>query len=230
MSGIHPSAFIGPDVTIGTGVTIGPFASVTGPCRIGDGAWIGPHTAIGGPPGMRDVPHPPADVGGGAGVIIGAGTVVRELVSVNQGSQRPTTIGPDCYVMEGSYVPHDAVLGAGTTVSPGVLIGGHCWIGDGVNLGMGAALHQFGIVGAFAMVGMQAVVTRPIPPFSVSYGVPARVAGANKVGLERRGVDPARIEVWDLELQAGGVAGLDGPAELAAHVRAYQAQLPVTGV
>lgn len=230
MSSIHPAAFIGPDVTIGVDVTIGPFASITGPCRIGDGAWIGPHTSIGSPSEIRGGPHPAIDVGGGAGVVIGDRTVLREFVTVNQGSEQATTIGSDCYIMDGAHIPHDAVIGDRATIAPNVLIAGHCWFGEGVNLGLGSVFHQFSVVGAFAMVGMQAAITKPIPPFSVAYGIPARVAGANKVGLARQGVGPALIDAWDAELKAGGVPGLDGPSELAAHVRDYQAQLPATGV
>lgn len=227
---IHPSAFIGPNVTLGVDVTIGPFASVTGPCRIGDGAWIGPHTSIGSPSEIRGGPHPPIEVGGGAGVVIGDRTVLREFVTVNQGSEQATVIGDDCYLMDGVHIPHDAVVGDRSTMAPNVVIAGHCWIGEGVNLGLGAVFHQFSVVGAFAMVGMQAVVTRSIPPFALAYGIPARVAGANKVGLARQGVEAALIDAWDLELKAGGVAGLDGPPALAAHVRDYQAHLPAAGV
>ncbi len=159
--------------------------------------WIGPHASIGTPSEIRGGPHPSMDEGGGAGVEIGARTVVREFVVVNQGSTVPTIIGADCYLMDNVHVPHDALVGDRSTMAPNVAIAGHCWFGVGVNLGMGAAFHQFGTVGAHAMVGMNATVTRPIPPFAVAYGSPARVAGANRVGLARLGVDEV---IWDLNI------------------------------
>lgn len=226
MSEVHPSAFIGPGVELGTGVTVGPHAVLTGPCTIGDDVYIGPLASIGSPAEIRGGPHPPATVGGGRGVVIGDRVVIRDHVVVNQGSEVATTIGADSYVMHGSHIPHDAVLGRRATVSPEVVIGGHCWFGDGVTLGMGAIFHQFSVVGAHAMVGMGSVVTRPVPPFAMAYGVPSRVAGANRVGLARLGLDEATIERWHELLAAGEVAGHDGPAELADHVVAYRAQLP----
>ena len=68
MSGVHPSAFVGPGVELGVGVTVGPFTAITGPCRIGDEVWIGPHASIGTPSEIRGGPHPSMDEGGGAGV------------------------------------------------------------------------------------------------------------------------------------------------------------------
>ena len=62
-------------------MTVGPFAVLTGPCRIGDGVWIGPHTTIGTPPEIRGVPHPPVAEqvdSNRPGITIGAGTIIRE--------------------------------------------------------------------------------------------------------------------------------------------------------
>ena len=52
----------------------------------------------------------------------------------------------------------------------GAAIGNACWVGDRVTLLAGAR------IGDGAVIGAGAVVTGPIPPFSVAMGVPARVA------------------------------------------------------
>jgi UDP-N-acetylglucosamine acyltransferase len=38
------------------------------------------------------------------------------------------------------------------------------------------------------MIGMGSVVTRSVPPFALAYGSPARVRGANEVGMRRKGI------------------------------------------
>ena len=200
---------------------------LTGPCRVGDRVWIGPHATIGTPPEIRGVPHPPlgdAVDGNHPGVVIGADTVVREYVAVHHGIERTTEVGSGCFLMAYSHVPHDAWLGRGVTLSSGVHLGGHTWIGTGANLGLGATVHQRCTVGAYAMVGMQSAVTRSVPPFALAIGVPARVTGANRIGLERLGLDDATTEAWHQALASGGTAGEDHP-DLGEHVARYRAAL-----
>ena len=220
MSGVHPSAFIGDGVELGEGVVVGPFAVVAGPCRIGDRTWVGPNAVIGTPGESRGMALPAFDgTPFGLGIEIGADSVIREFVTVHQGIEQVTRIGEDCYVMAYGHVPHDATLGNGVTVSDAAQIGGHSWIGDGANLGLGAVLHQRSVVGAYAMVGMQSAVTRPIPPFAMAMGVPARVVGANRVALQRLGLAPEDVDDWHARLRAGEVVG-EG-SSVAVHVERY---------
>ena len=44
---IHSTAIVAPDVEIGDGTIVGPFAVVLAPCTIGQSCWIGPHVVIG---------------------------------------------------------------------------------------------------------------------------------------------------------------------------------------
>jgi UDP-N-acetylglucosamine acyltransferase len=44
------------------------------------------------------------------------------------------------------------------------------------------------------MVGMGSVVTKPVPPFAMAYGSPARVKGVNVVGMQRKGIAEDLIE------------------------------------
>jgi UDP-N-acetylglucosamine acyltransferase len=232
VSSIHPSAVIGPHVELGVGVTVAPFAVLTGPCRIGDGAWIGPHVAVGTPAQMRGGIHPEVagerdDASLSGGVVVGAGTVVREFVTIHQGVERSTEVGEDCFLMAYAHVPHDAWLGRGVTLSNSAQLGGHTWVGQGANIGLGAVVHQRSTIGAYAMVGMQSAVTKPVPPFAVAVGVPAKVTGVNRVGLERLGVGGAVTEELHAALAAGEVAGGDHP-DLAVHVACYRAALGET--
>jgi UDP-N-acetylglucosamine acyltransferase len=229
VTSVHPTAVIGPGVQLGTGVVIAPYAVLSGPCRVGDDVWIGPHTAIGTPAQMRGGAHP--EVAGprlngdaGAGVVIGRDTVVREFVTIHQGVERATEVGADCFLMAYAHVPHDAWLGRGVTLSNSVQLGGHTWIGPGANIGLGAVVHQRSTIGAHAMVGMQSAVTKPVPPFSVAVGVPARVTGVNRVGIERLGIDGATADAWHELLRSGETAG-DAHPDLGEHVVRYRRAL-----
>lgn len=224
---ISRDAFIGGDVELGTGVTVAPFAVLNGPGTVGDYVWIGPHATIGTPAQIRQGDHPAlgADAGDARGFVIGDRTVIREHATVHQGSESQTSIGTDCYIMFGAHVPHDAFVGDGVTLSNMVQLGGHTWIGVGANLGLGTVAHQRSVIGAYSMIGMGSVVTRPIPPFAVAYGAPAKVAGTNHRRLEQLGIDDTTIRRWSDVLAAGGLAGEDGPEPYAGYVHEYLARL-----
>jgi UDP-N-acetylglucosamine acyltransferase len=191
MNRIHPTAVIGPDVQLGTRNAIGPYTVILGRCVIGDDNWIGPHVAIGTPGEMRGHHHYVgwADEEGEGVVEIGNGNVIREFTTVQQSAVGVTRIGNGGYFMTKCHVPHDAHIGDNVTVSCSVMIGGHSIVGDRANLGLGTVIHQRLVIGSGAMVGMGSVVTKNVPPFALAFGSPARVRGANTVGLERAGID-----------------------------------------
>jgi UDP-N-acetylglucosamine acyltransferase len=110
--------------------------------------------------------------------------------------------------MTKAHVPHDAVIGNRVTLSCGVLVGGHSRIGEGANLGLGTVIHQRLAIGSGSMIGMSSVVTRHVPPFAKAFGSPARIQGANAVGLGRAGrgaiareVDAALRDSDDVRLE-----------------------------
>ncbi|MBK7611764.1 MAG: hypothetical protein IPJ15_11095 [Actinomycetales bacterium] len=133
---VHPTAVVGPGVTLGQGVQIGPYAVLLGPLRVGDRVWIGSGTSIGAPPEITDVRHNLAWAGdlGHAGVVIEDDAVIRELVVIHQGSRRPTTVGAGSWLLNRCYLAHDVQTGPGVTVSAGGSIGGHATIRGGATL------------------------------------------------------------------------------------------------
>ena len=195
MNTIHPSAVVGDGVVLGTGNVVGPHAVLYGPLVLGDGNWIGPAVVIGTPPEVRGMEHgaqwdaPPS----GHGVVIGNGNVIREQTMIHQGWKERTVVGDDCFIMNKVYIAHDTVIGDGVTLASTVTMGGHVRLGARANLGLGTVVHQRRVVGPGAMVGMGSVVTRDVPPFAKAYGNPARVQGANTVGMSRLGVDEATV-------------------------------------
>jgi len=195
MNQIHPTAIIDPSVRLGSGNKIGPFAVILGDTTIGDDNWIGPHVAIGTPAQMRNGPHPIswADELSVAAIEIGNGNVIREFATVHAGTTNTTRIANDCYFMTQAHVPHDAQIESGVTLSNSAQLGGHTIVQKGANIGLGAVVHQRSLIGSYAMVGMGSVVTKAILPFGMAYGSPARIRGANVIGMKRVKIDDELI-------------------------------------
>ena len=96
-----------------------------------------------------------------------------------------STIGPDtrigkfCHANVYSYIAHDCVIGDFVTFGPRVCCNGNVHIHDYAYIGAGALLRQGSAerpltIGEGAIVGMGAVVTRDVPPFTTVVGNPAR--------------------------------------------------------
>jgi UDP-N-acetylglucosamine acyltransferase len=213
---VHPTAMVGDGVELGERVRVGPHVVLLGPAEIGDDCWIGPSCVIGTPPEIAGLEHNswsgvPLE---SPGVRIGAGTVIRELSTIHQGSHRTTTVGAGCWLLNRVYVAHDCLVGDEVTLSAGTSLGGHVEIGDRANLGMNVVVHQRRVIGPGTMVGMGSAVTRDVPPHAIAYGNPARLNGVNVVGMRRAAVPDEHID----ELQrayASGVVPAVPPASLA---------------
>jgi UDP-N-acetylglucosamine acyltransferase len=132
--------------------------------------------------------------GMGVGIEIGDRTIIREMSTVQQGTRRPTRIGAGVFLMDKSHVAHDDHVGDRVTIAPFVGLAGHVTIGDDATVGLNASVHQWRVVGAGAMVGMQSTVTKDVRPFELVKGSPARAGGLNRVRLERLGVPADEAE------------------------------------
>jgi UDP-N-acetylglucosamine acyltransferase len=154
---IHPTAVIGPKVTIEDNVYIGPLCIIGFPAE-----WKG---------------HEHED----AGVIIKSGTRITGLVTIDSGVGEPTYIGRDCYLMKHVHIGHNGTLGDRVTMAPGSVVGGHSIIGADTNIGISASVHQKVHVGYGNMIGMGAVVTKKteLSNNKKYVGIPARIIGDN---------------------------------------------------
>jgi UDP-N-acetylglucosamine acyltransferase len=90
-------------------------------------------------------------------------------------------------LMASVHIGHDCIIGDNTIMANLATLGGHVELGEWVNLGGGAMVHQFVKIGAQSFIGGGFRVVQDVPPFIIAAGEPLRFAGINKIGLERRG-------------------------------------------
>ncbi len=208
MAQIHATALVDPGAHLAADVEIGPFSVVGAHVRVGAGTVIGPHAVITGRTtiGARNRIFQFASIGdiaqdrkyGGepATTTIGDDNVFREFVSVHSGTAQDrgdTRIGNGNWFLAYTHVAHDCVVGDFTTFSNNAQIAGHVTIGDWVVMGAYAGVHQFGRIGAHAMVAAGAIVLQDVPPYVTVQGYPAKPHGTNNEGLRRRGFAAADI-------------------------------------
>src|SRR5579863_7407608 len=183
-SSIHPTAVVEAGAQLGEGCVLHQGAIVKAGAVLGDRVVVHPYAVVGGDPQvLRFDPATPT------GTRVGAGTVVREYVTINRSTEKGgfTVVGSDCLLMACSHVAHDSVVGDHAVIANNVLIAGHVAIGDYAVLGGGSAYHQFTRVGEGAILGGLSRITLDIPPFIMA-AERDEVAGLNLIGLRRRNV------------------------------------------
>lgn len=199
-------SLIGADVEIGAGTVVGPHCSIQGPTRIGrDNRFVG-HAAIGGEP--QDKKY----AGERTELVIGDRNVVREFVTINRGTGGGggiTTVGDDNWLLAYTHVAHDCHVGNHCVFSNNTTLAGHVSVGNWVIISGFAGAHQFCRIGDHAFLGMGALVTGDIPPFTmVGIDGHGRPRGINSEGLKRRGFDAGRISAIKRAYRTLYVAGV----------------------
>lgn len=190
---IHPTAIVEPGATLGADCEIMAYAVVTRHVVLGDRVVVHPFAVVGGDPQYLKF-----DRATSSGARIGAGTVIREHVTINRSIQpgKFTDVGANCFLMASSHIAHDCEVADNVVLANAALLAGHVAVGANTFLGGGAAIHQFCRIGESVMVAGHASITRDVPHFTM---VAERddVIGFNVVGLRRRGF--SRVAIAELK-------------------------------
>ena len=151
---IHPTAIIYPNVRMGKGNKIGPYAVIGSPGEIR---------------GTKDETF--------AGwVVIGDDNVISEMVTIQRPLEagRCTTIGNNNIIMAHSHIGHDAVIGNTTEICTGSIIGGYARIKDYAMIKLQSVIRNRITIGENAIVGMGSVVVKDVQDNEVVFGNPAK--------------------------------------------------------
>lgn len=188
---IHPSVIIEGDVKLGTGNKIYPNTIIYGPIEIGNNNIIGPNVVI----GMfgqdtRNSRYDSSD----SFIRIGNNNIIREFTSIQKPCYRDITeLGNDIYLMQSVHIPHDAIIEDQVVITPMCVLAGISRIMKGANLGMGATVNQYCIVGPYSIVATGAAAMKNVKPFSRF--IPGKENSVNTYAVSKFGFEEFSDEI-----------------------------------
>lgn len=148
----HPSAIIDEGCEIGEGVKIWHFSHIMGGCKIGKGCNIGQNVVV------------------SPKVVLGNNVRVQNNVSIYEGviCEDDVFLGPSM-VFTNVINPRSAVSRKNQYMQT--------LVRKGASIGANATIVCGNEIGEYAFIGAGAVVTRPIPPYALVVGNPAKQMG-----------------------------------------------------
>ena len=189
---IGPYVIVGADVSIGARTLVKASVVMEGPLEIGEDNIFFPYSTVGVAP--QDMKYH----GERSSTRIGHRNKIREFVAIHRGTEGGgmlTQIGDDNLLMAYTHVAHDTHVGSHTVIGHAATLGGHVTVGDWAVVSAGSAVHQFCRVGRHCIIGGFSVITQDVLPFSTTVTErEAKIFGANKTGLERRGYSAEAID------------------------------------
>jgi UDP-N-acetylglucosamine acyltransferase len=207
---IHPTAVIGTGAMIPASCEVGPYCTIGTEVELGEECRLVSHVVIDGRTriGAHNTFYPfcsigvaPQDLkyrGEPTATIMGDGNTIRECVTISRGTAGGgglTRLGSNNLLMAYAHVGHDSSIGSHCILANSATLAGHVTVEDYVTLGAFCPVHQHCIVGSHAFVGGGTIVTQDVLPFSLTSARRENKAfGINKVGLQRRGFSPERLQ------------------------------------
>jgi UDP-N-acetylglucosamine acyltransferase len=208
---IHPSAVIARGAIVPDSCTVGPFSTIGPEVVLGEDCTLISHVVLDGRTriGARNVFHPFCAIGvapqdlkyGGepTALEIGDDNTIRECVTVSRGTVGGggvTRLGSHCLLMTCVHIGHDSQVGSHCILANAATLAGHVVIEDYATVGAFSPVHQHCTVGKYAYIGGGTIVTQDVLPFSLTSSRRENKAfGVNKIGLQRRGFSPERLQV-----------------------------------
>lgn len=211
---VHPTAIVEGDVEMGENNVIGPYSVLYGPLTLGDDNEISPHVTIGTPGEDTRNRHYDSTE---SPIYIGSRNMIREHTSIQKPCYRTETrIHNDVFLMHGAHVAHDLVLEDGVVVTPFCVLGGIVTLMRYATIGMGATVHQYGIIGPYSMTATGSAATKNVKPFA-RY-IPGRPISVNEYAIEKYGFQSVASQIREYVLE--GVTPID--SELTALIARYE--------
>ncbi len=221
---IHPSAIIEDGAIIGNNTSIGAFSYIGSNVVLGDNIHIFPHVVIDGHTNIQDNAniYPNATIGMTPQdykykdeityIEIGKNCVIREHVTIHLGTKSGnslTKIGDNCFLMVGSHVAHDCLIGNNVILINQAALAGHVIVDDYAIVGGLSGVKQHVRIGKHAYIAAQTAVEMDILPYGVVKGVRrCYLTGVNIKGLRQRGFSKEEIHlIRDIYLEI-----FDGPS------------------
>jgi UDP-N-acetylglucosamine acyltransferase len=209
----HPTAVIDSQAKIACSVTVGPYSVIGRSVELEEDCEVMSHVVLGGPTkmgkGNRIFPFAsiglePQDMkyqGERTCLEVGDENIFREFVTVHRGTAEGggvTRIGSHNLLMAYVHIAHDCRLGDHVIMANGASLAGHIEIGSHATVGPFCGIHQFTRIGAYSFLGAYTVVNRDVLPYSKTTAPrPMEVLGANRLGLERRGLSQEDVAELD---------------------------------
>lgn len=165
MNQIHSSSIIASNVILGENNQILENVVIKGPTKIGNNNIIGPNVVIGSP--GQDTREPRYD-SSNSYIEIGDNNIIREFTAIQKPRHKDVTkLGSNIFLMQSVHIPHDAILHDDVIVTPMCVLGGIVTLLKGANIGMGASIHQFSIIGHYTMIALGSAVVKNVRPFTL---------------------------------------------------------------
>ena len=206
---IHSTAIVHSKAKLGEGVEIGPGVIIGEKVKLGDRTKIGPYAVIEGWTSLGE--NCQIFTGAVLGtecqdfkfkgersyLKIGKNNIIREYVTINRatGEEEATLVGDNNLFMTYCHVAHNCKIGNHNILANAIAMAGHVTIMDHTNIGGLNALHQYIRIGSYAMIGGHSRVPKDIPPYIMCAGSPLRIAGINRLGLQRKGFSKEQFKV-----------------------------------
>jgi UDP-N-acetylglucosamine acyltransferase len=175
---IGPYTVIGAGAVIGANCKIQAHVVIEGSVKMGAGNFVGYGAIIGAAP--QDLSFDPKIQ---SSVEIGEGNTIREYCTIHRGSAEgsATVIGDGNFLMVGTHLGHNCLLGNGVVIANDCLLAGYVRIDDRAFIGGGSRFHQGIRMGRLVMA--EGRFTQNLPPFLGA--AKNQVYGINVVGLRR---------------------------------------------
>jgi len=202
--GIHPTTVVSPSAKIAPDVYVGPLCSI-GEAEISEGTVIHGHVHIYSKTriGRNVIIHAGTVIGADGfgyqrneagelekfphvgGVVIEDNVEIGSNTSIDRGTLKNTIIREGVKINNLVHIAHNVVVGRHAAVNAHVSISGSTRIGDYAWIAPCACLRDGISIGARAIVGLGAVVTKDVPDDTTVMGAPARPADEFKEMLRR---------------------------------------------